>query len=174
MPFRLVSVELREIHTHRWMRIEKVFLLMGTASSTFFREASFCQNTEKHRKHFFCRKMFFQRNTNFLWSERSGTSEIWKLVEFHCLSSSGNVRSSKLKPNFLGVRELLRFWKIWWCIMMHCIYAQKSLKKHNNIINKYDEPLPELSKSNGSYPTSCGTIYFFGHTNFRQIWLLET
>ena len=29
MPFRLVSVELREIHTHGWMRIEKVFFTYG-------------------------------------------------------------------------------------------------------------------------------------------------
>ncbi len=52
---------------------------------------------------------------------------------------------------------------------MQCIYAKPS-RNHQ----KYDEPLLELSKSNGSYPTSCGTIYFFEHTNFRHILLLET
>ena len=49
--------------------------------------------------------------------------------------------------------------------MMHCIYP---LKNHYKNIKKYDEPLLELSKSNGSYPTSCGTIYFFWTHQFSS------
>ena len=109
------------------MRIEKVFFTSGYGVvNIFFMKRVFDKTRKNSKNHFL--KSVFRRNITFLLSERSGTSKFWKLVEFHCLSSSGNVRSSKLKPIFWGDREFLRFWKIWWCIMMHCIYAQKIAK----------------------------------------------
>ena len=105
------------------MRIEKVFFTSGHGVVNIFYVKRVFAKTLTNQKITFW-KSVFRRNITFLLSERSGTSKIWKLVEFHYLSSSGKVRCSELKPILGGGSgKFLRFWKMW----MGDIFGQKCL-----------------------------------------------